>query len=120
MEDYSATAGVRGVVSNLFWDFSAQYGHNGFDFNIRNSLNTSLGPTIPPNKTYFFAGGLEFNHVLANLDLTREFDVGLAGPLNVAGGLEYRHENFQQHEGEPDSWRDGGVPNQFGGRAVNF
>ena len=117
VEDYSATAGVRGIVSNLFWDFSAQYGHNGFDFNVRNSLNTSLGPNIPPNKTTFFSGGLEFNHLLANLDLTREFDVGLAGPLNVAGGLEYRHENFQQHEGEPDSYRGGGFPNQFGGIA---
>ena len=118
VEDYSATAGVRGIVSDIFWDLSAQYGHNSFDFNIRNTLNTSLGPNIPPNKTTFFSGGLEFNHILANLDLTREFQVGLAGPLNVAGGLEYRHENFQQHEGEPDSWRDGGVPNQLGGRAA--
>ena len=118
VEDYSATGGIRGVVSNVFWDASAQYGHNRFDFNLRNTLNTSLGPTIPPNKTTFYAGGLEFNHFLANLDLTREFDVGLAGPLNVAGGLEYRHENFQQIEGEPDSYRDGGVPNQLGGKAA--
>jgi iron complex outermembrane receptor protein len=116
--DYSGTAGVRGVVaSNLFWDVSAQYGHNRFDFDIANSLNTSLGPTIPPNKTNFYAGSLEFNHFVGNLDLTREFDVGLAGPLNIAGGLEYRNENFQQIAGEPDSYRDGGSPNQFGGRA---
>jgi len=116
--DYSGTAGVRGILSNFFWDVSAQYGHNSFDFNIRDSLNVSLGPTIPPNKTNFYSGGLEFNHFIGNLDVTREFAVGLAGPLNVAGGLEYRHENFQQHEGEPDSYRDGGVPNQFGGRAA--
>jgi iron complex outermembrane receptor protein len=118
VEDYSATGGVRGILSNFFWDLSAQYGHNRFDFNIRDSLNVSLGPTIPPNKTSFYSGGLEFNHFLANLDVTRELAVGLAGPLNVAGGLEFRHENFQQHEGEPDSYRDGGVPNQFGGRAA--
>jgi len=112
--DYSATAGVRGVASGLFWDVSAQYGHNRFDFDITNSLNTSLGPTIPPNKTNFYAGSLEFNHFLANLDVTRAFDVGLAGPLNVAAGLEYRRENFQQIAGEPDSYRDGGFRNQFG------
>jgi len=117
VEDYSATAGVRGVVSGFFWDASAQYGHNRFDFNLRNTLNTSLGPNIPPNQTTFYAGSLEFNHFLANLDLTREFDVGLAGPLNVAGGLEYRNENFQQLAGEPNSYRDGGFTNQFGGRA---
>jgi iron complex outermembrane receptor protein len=118
VEDYSATGGVRGILSNFFWDVSAQYGHNRFDFNIRNSLNVSLGPSIPPNKTNFYSGGLEFNHFLANLDVTRELAIGLAGPLNVAGGLEYRHENFQQHAGEPDSYRDGGHPNQFGGRAI--
>lgn len=116
--DYSGTAGVRGVIaSNLFWDVSAQYGHNRFDFDIANSLNTSLGPTIPPNKTNFYAGSLEFNHFVGNLDLTREFEIGLAGPLNIAAGLEYRYENFQQIAGEPDSYRDGGSPNQFGGRA---
>jgi len=111
--DYSATAGVRGVMSGLFWDVSAQYGHNRFDFNITNTLNTSLGPTIPPNKTEFYSGSLEFNHFLTNLDLTREFSVGLAGPLNIAAGLEYRRENFQQIAGEPDSYRDGGFRNQF-------
>ena len=116
--DYSGTAGVRGILSNFFWDVSAQYGHNRFDFNIRDSLNVSLGPSIPPNKTNFYSGGLEFNHFIGNLDVTREFAVGFAGPLNVAGGLEYRHENFQQHEGEPDSYRDGGVANQLGGRAA--
>lgn len=115
VEDYSAAGGVRGIVNNLFWDLSAQYGHNRFDFDIRNSLNVSLGPT---SKTSFYAGSLEFTHYTANADLTREFEVGLAGPLNIAGGLEYRHENFTQLEGEPDSYRDGGVPNQFGGRAA--
>lgn len=118
VEDYSGTAGVRGVsANNLFWDVSAQYGHNRFDFNIANTLNTSLGPNTPPNKTNFYSGSLEFNHVLVNADLTREFDVGLAGPLNVAGGLEYRRENYQQIAGEPDSYRDGGFRNQAGGLA---
>lgn len=119
VKDYSGTAGVRGVfANNLFWDVSAQYGHNRFDFNITNTLNVSLGPTIPPNKTSFYSGSLKFEHFLVNADLTREFDVGLAGPLNVAGGLEYRRENYKQLAGEPDSYRDGGVPNQRGDRAA--
>ncbi|HEY6066544.1 MAG TPA: TonB-dependent receptor, partial [Thermoanaerobaculia bacterium] len=68
--DYSATAGVRGVVSAAwFWDLSAQYGHDKFDFDITHSLNTSLGPNIPPNKTNFYAGALEFNQFIANLDV---------------------------------------------------
>ena len=116
--DYSATAGVRGVAAaTWFWDVSAQYGHDKIDFDITNSLNTSLGPTIPPNQTEFYAGSLEFNQFLANADVTRELQVGLAGPLNVAFGAEFRRENYQEHAGEEASWIDAGHPDQFGARA---
>lgn len=116
--DYSGTVGVRGVVSSAwFWDLSAQYGHDKFEFDITQSLNTSLGPNIPPNQTEFYAGALEFNQFIGNLDVTRELEVGLAGPLNVAFGAEFRRENYQQHAGEEASWIDGGHPDQFGGRA---
>lgn len=116
--DYSATAGVRGVANAAwFWDVSAQYGHDKFDFDITHSLNTSLGPDMPPNKTNFYAGALEFNQFIANADVTRELQVGLAGPLNVAFGAEYRRENYQEHAGETTSWIDGGHVDQFGGRA---
>ncbi|HMA16960.1 MAG TPA: TonB-dependent receptor [Thermoanaerobaculia bacterium] len=116
--DYSGTVGVRGVVSGAwFWDASAQYGHDKFDFDVTHSLNTSLGPDIPPNKTSFYAGALEFNQFVSNLDVTRETEVGLAGPLNVAFGAEFRRENYQEHAGEEASWIDGGHPDQFGGRA---
>jgi iron complex outermembrane recepter protein len=116
--DYSGTVGVRGVVSGAwFWDLSAQYGHDRFDFEVTHSLNTSLGPDIPPNQTRFDAGALEFNQFVSNLDVTRELEVGLSGPLNVAFGAEFRRENYQEHAGEEASWIDGGHPDQFGGRA---
>ncbi|HET8644755.1 MAG TPA: TonB-dependent receptor plug domain-containing protein, partial [Vicinamibacteria bacterium] len=54
--DSSATVGVRGTRGGWVWDVSAQYGHNRFDFDVVNSLNTSLGPTVPPNQTEFYAG----------------------------------------------------------------
>ncbi len=116
--DGSATLGVRGVARKWFWDLSAEYGHNRFDFTIGNSLNTSLGPTVPPNNTVFDAGGLALDQWVTNLDLSRAFEVGLAGPLNVALGAEVRSEKYQIRAGEPDSYRDGGVPNQAGGRAA--
>jgi iron complex outermembrane receptor protein len=119
IEDYSGTAGVRGVAADKwFWDVSAQYGHNRIDFNITNSLNTSLGPNIPPNQTEFYAGALEFNQFIGNLDVTREFEIGLAGPLNVAVGAEFRHENYQQHAGEVNSWIAGPFPDRAGGVAA--
>jgi iron complex outermembrane receptor protein len=116
--DYSGTLGLRGVVAgSWFWDLSAQYGHDRFDFNVTHSLNTSLGPDIPPNQKSFYAGALEFNQLVTNLDVTRELEVGLSGPLNVAVGAEFRRENYQEHAGEEKSWIDGGHPDQFGNRA---
>jgi len=112
--DASATVGLRGERAKWFWDASAQYGHNRLDYDVTNSLNVSLGPTIPPNHAEFYAGAIAFDQLIANLDLTRQFDVGLAGPLNVAAGLEYRRETYKIFAGEPDSWRDGGSRNQFG------
>ncbi len=112
--DASGVLGVRGEKSLWFWDFSAGYGHNRLDYTITNSLNVSLGPAIPPNKTEFYAGAIAFDQFVANFDLTRQLEVGLAGPLNFATGLEYRWENYKIVAGEADSWRDGGSRNQFG------
>lgn len=116
--DSSATAGVRGVMAKWFWDLSAQYGHNSFDFNVRNSLNVSLGPNIPPNQTEFYSGSLVFDQIVTNFDVSRQVAIGLAKPANLALGLEYRRENYQIIAGEPNSYLDGGHPNRFGGRAV--
>jgi iron complex outermembrane receptor protein len=94
---------------------SAGYGHNRFDFSVVNSLNTSLGPTNTQRE--FDSGGLAFDQLVANADVSRAVDAGLAGPLNVAFGAEYRHESFEIRPGEPNSYLDGGVRDQFGGRA---
>ena len=117
--DASGTAGVRGVLNGWTWDASGQYGHNSFGFTIGDTLNVSLGPTIPPNKTTFDAGTLALNQFVGNVDLSRRVKLqGLAGPLNVAFGGEYRRENYQITAGEPESYGDGGFANQFGGRSA--
>jgi iron complex outermembrane receptor protein len=111
--DGSAAVGVRGVQSHWFWDLSGEFGHNRLDYYITNSLNVSLGPTIPPNHTDFYSGALAFDQFVVNADLSRPVEVGLAGPLNVALGLEVRRERYQIIPGEADSYRDGGSLNQF-------
>jgi iron complex outermembrane recepter protein len=115
--DASGTVGVRGLVGQWSYDFSGQYGHNSFAFTIGDTLNVSLGPAV--RKSTFDAGMLELNQAVANADISRAVPIaGFAGPLNVAFGAEFRRENYQIHAGEPDSYRDGNVPNQFGGRAA--
>ena len=114
--DFSTTGGVRGTRSGWFWDASAQYGYNSFDFNVTNSLNVSLGPNSTQRE--FYSGSLIFDQFLTNFDVSRQVDAGLAGPLNVALGAEFRRETYQIIAGEPNSYIDGGFPNQFGLRAA--
>jgi iron complex outermembrane receptor protein len=117
--DASGTAGVRGVSHKWNYDISAEYGRNRFAFTIGDSLNVSLGPTVPPNKTTFDAGTLVLSQIVGNVDVSRRLAVkGFSGSLNLAFGSEYRRERYQIRAGEPDSYGDGGVPNQFGGRAA--
>lgn len=115
VEDASGTLGMRGQKNEWYWDASIQAARNSMDFNIVNTLNASLGPT---SKTEFYAGSFVANQFLANLDFSREVDAGLAGPLNVAFGAEFRREGYEIVAGEPDSYRDGGVPASNGARAV--
>jgi iron complex outermembrane recepter protein len=104
--DLSAFAGVRGSINGWRWDLSAGWGSNRVAYHVRNSNNPSLGAMSP---TGFYAGKIAAQQWTSNADLSRDLSVGLV-PLTVAGGLEFRVERYQIHAGEPDSWRDGGVP----------
>ena len=107
-EDRAAVIGLRGLTV-LDWDvdLSYNYGNNDLSFGVENSLNRSIGPTSQRN---FYAGALEISQHLLNLDVSRGFDVSwLATPLNVAWGLEWRGEDFQQSAGELASYVNGGA-----------
>ncbi len=112
--DSSVTTGVRGEMAKWFYDLSSGYGRNKFDFYVRHSLNTSLGPTMPPNQTSFYAGTLRDSQWVTNFDVSRGFNVGLAGPLNVAWGAEYRREGYGIDAGEPNSYINGGFKDRSG------
>ena len=107
ISDFSGVAGVRGDRSGWRWDVSADYGRNLFHFNVRNSANVTLGASSP---TEFYAGTLIIDQFVTNLDLAKSYAIGLASPLNVAVGGEFRRDGYHITAGEPDSWRDGGVP----------
>lgn len=105
LEDWSVAAGVRGTAASWNWDLSYVHGRNAFDFSVENSFNTSFGDA---SQTEFDAGGLRFAHHLVNLDLQREFDLGIfADTVSVAFGAEYRDETFKIRAGEPQSYAGG-------------
>jgi iron complex outermembrane receptor protein len=103
--DFQATVGARGDLAGWAWDLSTSYGQDHVRLGAVGTLNPSIGPTSP---TSFYLGTQVQSLWVNNLDLTRDFDVGLAKPLTVSAGFEHRWEKFQNEAGEPDSYRNGG------------
>lgn len=114
LRDLSATLGARGNAAGWKWDLSQTYGSSDVSFYSAHSANVSFGAASP---SAFFDGQVTFAQAVTNLDLAREFAVGLPAPLKFATGVEFRTEGFQIHQGEYASWANGGArildgPNQ--------
>jgi iron complex outermembrane recepter protein len=112
IEDVSIAGGVRGEFAEGWnGDLSVTYGSNQLMYDTIDSFNVSLGGKDSPNR--FDAGGLAFGQTVANLDISRKFDVGSFKSLGIAFGGEYRNENFRIFPGEPASYVAGQYA-QFG------
>lgn len=105
--DFSGSAGVRGDMRGWHWDIGSVYGGNTFKFSVHNSNNVTLGANSPTE--FPDAGTLRFQQWTNNLDLSRQFDIGMRAPLNVGVGAEFRVDFFKIAAGDPDTYRDGGV-----------
>jgi iron complex outermembrane receptor protein len=104
--DAAWAGGARFQLGSWDMDTSLVYGSNRMEFTIRDTLNRSIGPT---SKTVFDAGGFEYSQVVFNISGVRQYEIGLASPLNVATGVEWRKERYEIFAGEPDSFRNGGA-----------
>jgi len=132
-KDYSATGGMRTAVGGWALDFGGSYGLNTFDYNLRNTLNPSLGPCLDvacapgpdgvfgtsddpgiPNQTTFFAGRLRRSEYELGINGSKAYEVGLHAPLNVATGVLFRGEDYQIEQGELASYINGGMEAQDG------
>jgi iron complex outermembrane receptor protein len=105
-DDVQLTAGVRGRFSDaLSWDVSASYGRNAIDYGLYNSINASLGPASP---TAFYLGRLSQEEKIVNANFNYEWNLaGLAKPVNVGFGTEYRNETYGVKAGDPASYAVG-------------
>jgi iron complex outermembrane receptor protein len=103
-KDIQSGVELKGEIAGFKSNFSVGYGWNKVDYNVKNTLNASLGPTSPHE---FYAGSMTYDQWTGNADFNRDFDVGLAGPLNLAFGAEARREGYQIGQGEPGSYERG-------------
>ncbi|WP_146256520.1 TonB-dependent receptor domain-containing protein, partial [Stenotrophomonas maltophilia] len=106
-KDRSLVAGVKGNTDNGWtWDLSLNHGENTLDFHTRNSINYSLGATGPRS---FYDGTLKYQQDIFNADLTKSLDWGLAYPVTLSFGGEYRKEKWDQNPGELNSYTGSGA-----------
>jgi iron complex outermembrane receptor protein len=127
VNDYSAVGGFRTSFSGWAFDAGASYGRNSFKYDLRNTLNPSLGPSLTtptapgadgilgttddpgiPNQTSFDAGSLKRGEFLVGLNLSKPIRLGLPKPVSVALGGAYRRETYEIDAGETASWINGG------------
>jgi iron complex outermembrane receptor protein len=101
--DYAVTGGAKGTVAGWGWDLSSTYGRDKDDIYTRNSANRALFIDTHTTPTQFYDGTFESTQWTNNLDFTRDFEVGLAAPLSVAFGGEYRWEKYAITQGDAAS-----------------
>ncbi|WP_404477369.1 TonB-dependent receptor plug domain-containing protein [Novosphingobium sp. BL-52-GroH] len=97
--DFQFLAGAKGNLAGWSVDLSSSFGRNRSRQFSKRSIKPSLGPTSPtswPNLANF-----EFRQWTHNLDVTREFEIGLARPVQISFGAEYRLDRFRTFAGDP-------------------
>jgi iron complex outermembrane recepter protein len=103
-EDFGATVGLKGKVFTTWsWDVSSTYGRDDIEVNTIDSANISLFNDTGSTPTDFHAGDFIATQWTTNVDIDRDYELGLASPLNVAFGLEHRHETYEIKAGDPAS-----------------
>ncbi|MDP3802432.1 TonB-dependent siderophore receptor [Brevundimonas sp.] len=103
-QDLSLAGGLRGEVGEWQADLNLVYGRNALDFRTEESLNSTYGAASP---TSFDSGSLIYDQLVLGADLTRQYEIGLHAPLNVAVGLEARRETYEIQAGQPESYNRG-------------
>ena len=108
--DYAITGGIAGEgPDGWHFDLASTYGNDNASINTKDSFNRSLyidtstltTPGFSP--TDFHAGDFISTQWTTQLDITHDYDVGMATPLTLAFGGEYRRETYEIKPGDPAS-----------------
>ncbi|MGA0603245.1 TonB-dependent receptor plug domain-containing protein [Caulobacter sp. KR2-114] len=105
-EELYGTVGYKGKTGfGLSYDLSGTLSRNTLDLSMTGSLSPSYGPN---SQTSFKFGNLIQKETDVNLDLSYPWAVGgLASPVTLSGGAEYRRESYTQTAGDVQSYGAG-------------
>ncbi|MFM6829037.1 MAG: TonB-dependent receptor plug domain-containing protein [Novosphingobium sp.] len=101
--DVQFIGGLRGEAAGWKVDLSSSFGRNRSRQYSKLSIRPALGPTSPTS--WDNLANFRFTEWTHNVDLTREFEIGLARPLQVSFGAEYRLDRFQTFAGDELAWK---------------
>jgi iron complex outermembrane receptor protein len=108
-DDYAFTGGVRGVASGWNWDLSATYGRDTARISTLNSANASLYADTGFTPRDFYDGRFVAPQFTGNLDIRRKVELGLAQPVTLAFGGEFRRDSYAIGAGDAAStYKEGG------------
>src|SRR4029077_16336484 len=110
-QQFFGAVGYKGTNRwGINYDLSGTTAQNSLAVSLKNSLNPSLGPLSPVS---FYDGKFVQKENNFNLDLNYPWAVAwLASPISLAGGLEWRDENYQPLPGEHDTYPPGPYASQ--------
>ncbi|QPC98889.1 MULTISPECIES: TonB-dependent receptor plug domain-containing protein [Qipengyuania] len=98
-------AGIKGSLDSGFtYDLSGSLARQSLNLSMYNSLAPSYGPAT---QTEFQFGKLIQRELNLNLDMTYPLDMGLASPVTLSWGAEFRREEYEATEGDPQSYGAG-------------
>ncbi len=109
-DDYQGNIGLKGTLATWDWDLSTGYGGDKVNISTISTINAGVYALNGiPQTSNLYDGYLQATQWVSTLDFKRDFNVGLAGPLNIAFGGEYRRETYAIGAGVPLSWMNGGA-----------
>jgi iron complex outermembrane receptor protein len=115
--DYSFTVGGKGTVADTTWNLASTYGRNYDRIYVLGSANAALYKDTGSTPTDFHDGDFTATEWTNNLDLSHAFNLGMAEPLTVAGGAEFRVNTYELKAGDPASYY---ASSSAGGGAQSF
>ena len=112
-DDYQLTGGIKGTILGWDWDLATGFGGDHDQLWTLQTVNTGFyGDTGDPaagELSNIYDGFLQATQWTSTLDFRHPFDIGLAGPLNVAFGYEHRRDTYEIGAGPLISYEDGGA-----------
>jgi iron complex outermembrane receptor protein len=103
-DDFATTVGVKGSMFSAWnWDLGSSYGRDDVEINNIGSANISLFNDTGSTPADFHAGDFVSSQWTTTADISRNFELGLASPLNLAFGVEHRHETYEIKPGDAAS-----------------